>query len=79
MADAFSETRDAFSKINLAFSASRSRRYLYVCGGGGGGEGDCGDGGDGGGHARMVEEGKIMVGHAYKFEGSLIALRSDSL
>ena len=27
----------------------------------------------------MVEEGKIMVGHAYKFEGSLIALRSDSL
>ena len=37
MADAFSEIRDAFSKINLAFSASRSRRYLYVHGRGWGG------------------------------------------
>jgi hypothetical protein len=42
----------------------------------GGGEGDCGDGG---GCARMVEEGKVIESHAYKFEGSLIALRSDSL
>ena len=27
----------------------------------------------------MVEEGKVDGKHAYKFEGSLIALRSDSL
>jgi hypothetical protein len=28
---------------------------------------------------RMMEEEKVDGNHAYKFEGSLIALRSDSL
>ena len=41
--------------------------------------GGCGGGGGGGGHVRMMEEGKVDGNHAYKFEGSLIALRSDSL
>jgi hypothetical protein len=37
-----------------------------------------GDGGDGE-YTRMVEDGKVIESHAYKFEGGLIALRSDSL
>jgi hypothetical protein len=41
--------------------------------------GGCGGGGGGGGHMRMMEEEKVDGNHAYKFEGSLIALRSDSL
>jgi hypothetical protein len=40
---------------------------------------NCGGGGGGDEYTRMVEEGKVIERHAHEFEGSLIALRSDSL
>ena len=66
MADAFSEMRDAFSNINLAFSASRSRRCVR----GGGGNCKYGDGGEGYIHVGTVGREKVVGGEAYKLEGS---------
>jgi hypothetical protein len=43
---------------------------VYMHGGGCGG---------GGGYTWIMKEGKVDGNHACKFEGSLIALRSDSL